>query len=180
MTRSPFLTPSVLRTFANLAHLAEKLAIGDRALVAGLPLPDERRLVPPRSVRVPVDAVDGRVQLAPHEPLGFRRLPIENLAPRREPFELFCETGPELFEVAIGLAVDGRVGDVRLAAERLGRGKPPLLQQQGFDRFFRGRRHRNTPLVTPPGRAVRADACYSPSRGVGNEDFVSLAQPGET
>jgi hypothetical protein len=57
--------------------LAGQLPVGQRAPVARLAFPDDRRLVAPRAAEVPVDAVLCDVQLAADEPLGVRRLPIE-------------------------------------------------------------------------------------------------------
>ena len=75
-----------------------------------------------------VDAVDADVELAAHEPLGIRGLPIEDLVPRFAPVELLREVGPEPLRVFVGPFVDARVVDVGVPAELLGRFKDPVLR----------------------------------------------------
>jgi hypothetical protein len=59
--------------------------IGDDALVARLAFPDDGGLVLARSGQVAVDAVVADVGLASGEPLGERRVPLEDVRPFLEP-----------------------------------------------------------------------------------------------
>jgi hypothetical protein len=66
------------------AHLGVQLSVGERALVAGLALPDDRGLVAaPRvlALEMAVETVVRDVELPAHEPLRERRLPVEHLLP---------------------------------------------------------------------------------------------------
>ncbi len=59
-------------------HFALEHAERQHARIARLAFPDDRRLVAPRRMRVPVHAVVGDVELAAHEPLGPRRVPLQH------------------------------------------------------------------------------------------------------
>ena len=90
----PLLTPSDLRTLANVDTCAVQIEVGQRAAIAGLAFPDERGLVAPRPAHVAIEAVDAGVQLAADEPLRMRRLPVEHACPRARPFELAGTASP--------------------------------------------------------------------------------------
>jgi hypothetical protein len=85
------------------ADFAMELAVGEHALVAGLPLPDDRRLVAPRAVQVTVETVDRDVELPPDEPLRFGRLPVEDLFPGANQESSRAKPLPELLEVRSAL-----------------------------------------------------------------------------
>src|SRR5262249_15457904 len=124
-----FLHSEFTQDVSELADLAVEVAVRQRPLVARLALPDERRLVAARSREVAVHAVDGGVELAAHEPLGLRRLPVENLLPGPLPLELFGEVLPEPLGIALRFAVDRRARDVGVLRELLGRSELALLLQ---------------------------------------------------
>ena len=52
-------------------HLAVEIPIGQRARVARLAFPNQRRLVPPRAAGMTIDAVDARIQRAAHDLIAF-------------------------------------------------------------------------------------------------------------
>ena len=106
------------------ARLAQELLIGQGAGLPRLPFPDERRLVPPGTRDVPIEAVDRRVQLAADEPPGERRLPVEHPIPGTRPFELVGKAGPERFRIALGGAREhfGLVPDMITTAKGIAGG----------------------------------------------------------
>ena len=104
-----------LQHVRELTDLAVEIAVGQRAAVAWLAFPDDRRLVAARSANVPIDAVDAGVERAADEPLRVRRLPLEHARPRREPLELLGEAGPEGLRIALGAGVDVLVAHVACA-----------------------------------------------------------------
>src|SRR6187200_625607 len=106
-----------LEHVGEAADLAIQVEVGQRAAVARLTFPDERRLVLARSAGMAIDAVDARVQLAADEPLGMRRLPVEHSRPRREPLQLRRESRPERLGIGVGAGVDALVAHVRLRAK---------------------------------------------------------------
>ena len=59
------------------AHLGQQVGIGDGPGVARLALPVEGHPVAPAGLDVAVDAVDGHVERAAHEPLGEGQVPLE-------------------------------------------------------------------------------------------------------
>src|SRR5262249_22113224 len=69
----------------------------------------ERGFVFPRPAEMTVQAVGTRVDPPPDEPLGVRRLPVEDPIPRPRPVELAGESRPERLGIAIGLSVDALV-----------------------------------------------------------------------
>ena len=119
-----------LQDVGELADLAIEIEVGQRPAVARLAFPDERRLVPARSARVAIDAVDAGVQRAADEPLRVRRLPVEHARPRREPLELRAKPAQKAFGIPLGARVDVLVAHVGLRAKRLGRRKRAVLPQQ--------------------------------------------------
>ena len=82
------------------ADFAMQLLIGERALVAGFAFPNYCRLVPARPFEMPVQAIFGNVQFPAHEPFRERRLPFEDLLPRRTPDQLLRFARPELGRLA--------------------------------------------------------------------------------
>jgi len=81
-------------------------------------------------LHVPVEAVVGGVQLAAHEPLVERRVGVvEHASPALEPGELGRLARPPRLKVAVGLLIDGRVGEQRLRPKRL-RGLELLALEQ--------------------------------------------------
>ena len=75
----PLRHAQVLQAVGELAHLPVQLQVGEGADIAVLPLPDQRGLVPPRALQVPVKAVVAEVELAADEPPGMRRVPVQHL-----------------------------------------------------------------------------------------------------
>src|SRR5213075_1050019 len=63
----------------ELLHLDEEVPVREGTPVTGLPLPDERRLVPSRRIDMPIDAIVRNIDLATEKPLRARRLPFEHL-----------------------------------------------------------------------------------------------------
>src|SRR2546426_12132733 len=70
---------------------------------------------------MPIDAVHACVDLAAHEPLGVRRLPVQDAVPFTRPFELAGKAGPKTLGITLGLDVDRLVVRGRSRAES-GRG----------------------------------------------------------
>src|SRR4030095_8125521 len=60
------------------AHLAVQLPVGERPLVPGLALPNERRLVAPPRFEMPVQAVVGEVGSTTDEPFRPRQIPLQH------------------------------------------------------------------------------------------------------
>ncbi len=87
-----------------------QLAVRERALVSGLTFPYQGKLVAPR-FQMAIQAVVGCVQLPADEPLGVRRVPLEDLIPLAEPVELLCPLRPEGFPVRRRLLVGLAIGD---------------------------------------------------------------------
>src|SRR6476660_4319972 len=72
-----------------------QLLIGERPLIAGFAFPNDCGLVPTRACEMTVQAIFRNVQFAAHEPLRERRLPFDNLLPRRAPDQLLRFACPE-------------------------------------------------------------------------------------
>jgi hypothetical protein len=96
MTRSPLRICVPLQHVREAADIAVQLLVGERALIARLAFPEDRRLVAVRAGEMPVEAVFGNVELPAHEPLREWRLPLHHLAPRRLPGELLRLARPKL------------------------------------------------------------------------------------
>src|SRR5262249_48377032 len=102
-----------------------------------LSLPDERRLVAPRSGEMPIEAVVADVEPAADEPLGHGGLPVEDAVPRGEPAQPLGLLAPEAVRIVDGapieLIVAGTAPDVCAVAElRRGR-EDAILAQHGID-----------------------------------------------
>src|SRR5215203_5207087 len=106
-----------LQDVRKLADLAIEIEIGQRAAIAGLTFPDERRLVTARGTDVAIEAVGGGVELAVDKPLRIRCVPVEHPGPRLDPLEFFRELLPERFRIFRGPGVNLRVADERARAE---------------------------------------------------------------
>ena len=78
-----------LENICELADFAVQLLIGKRHFIPGLAFPDQRRLVPSRTGKMPVEAVLGDIQFASDEPLRKRLLPFQNGFPLLLPHEKF-------------------------------------------------------------------------------------------
>ena len=145
--------PEAPQDVGELGDLAVEVAVGQRPLVPRFPFPDQRGLVFPSARQVPVEAVDGHVQLSPDEPLRLRRFPVEDPLPRPEPRELLREVGPELLEVPVGLAVDRGASHMSVLREAFRRGESALLEEERFEGLGRcGHGGEDNPGVMPFSR----------------------------
>ncbi len=103
------------------------LEIGEGELapvVLRLALPEVRDLVAVPRLDVAIDAVEADVELAAQVPLGGRRLPLEQRAPRLEPGHPRSLLRPELLEielvqVRLSVRLSGEVGRRRVAPHLL-------------------------------------------------------------
>src|SRR5262249_52411312 len=111
-------------------HLAIQLEVGERAAIARLAFPDEGRLVAARSSYVSIEAVDAGVDRAADEPLGVRRLPVEDPIPGPRPFELRGKAGPERFGIPLRFGVQVLVVHDRARAEIRRRWKRPIFVKE--------------------------------------------------
>ena len=114
---------------------AIEIPVGQRARVARLPFPDQGGLGAMRALHVAVETVVGDVELAAHEPLGVRRLPLERLLPRLEPGQLLRALLPEPYGVPRRLAVDRLALHERSRLEGLRRRKLPVFLEERLDRL---------------------------------------------
>src|SRR6185503_8101710 len=129
---------------------------------------DEGGLGAPRTLDVAVETVVGHVQLAAHEPLGVRRLPLERLLPRLEPGQLARTLLPEAHRVAGGLAIDRLAPHQRPLRERLRRPELAVFLEECLDRVaLRCLRHAWTSPVVECCACGRAP--YSRSAAGGDQ-----------
>jgi hypothetical protein len=135
----PLLHAEAVEDEGELVDLAVEVPVGEGALVAGLALEDERRLVAARAVHVAVEAVDARVERAVGEPPRVRRRPVEGAGERARPLELARQARPERLGVARRLVVDRGVAGDGLRPERLGRREGAGLGEEGFEVGHGGR-----------------------------------------
>src|SRR5947208_10398501 len=70
-----------LEDIRELGYLAIKIPIGQCPSIARLALPKERRLVPPRSSDMSVEAVGRDIDLPAGEPFRVRWGPLQHLVP---------------------------------------------------------------------------------------------------
>src|SRR5271163_1765712 len=83
-----------------------ELLIGDEALIAGFPFPQDRDFVFSMRRKMPVDAIVGNVGFGPGEPTCKRRIPFEHAGPLFEPVKLARgELAPELLRIFLRTAV---------------------------------------------------------------------------
>src|SRR6266851_4070112 len=157
-----------LQSVGGARRLVEELLVGDGPGVARLALPVVGDLRPPPGVHMAVEAVLRDVELAAAEPLGVRRLPLENLGKRLPPGESARLLRPEGLEVARRTLVDTGVPDVRLRREPRRRREAAVLSREGLERgaALSGRRV-GRHWSRPPGvlRAEYAARERSPCRG---------------
>ena len=103
------------------ADFAMQLLIGERALVARFAFPNYCGLVPTRPSEVAVQTIFRNVEFAAHEPFRKRRLPFDNLFPRRAPDQLLRFARPELGRLPDGLSIHSPILsqalDLRFTAE---------------------------------------------------------------
>src|SRR5204862_3818943 len=85
----------LLQDVRELLDVDVQVPVGERAAIAGLALPDQRRFVAARRVDVPVEAVVRDVELAAKKPFRVRRLPLADRLPALEPAELSRSFGPD-------------------------------------------------------------------------------------
>src|SRR4029450_5059810 len=87
------------------ADFAMQLLIGERALVAGFAFPNYRSLIPPRPPEMSVQTISRNVQFPADEPFRERRLPFEDLLPRRAPDQFLRFARPELGRLPDGFSI---------------------------------------------------------------------------
>src|ERR1041384_8716367 len=101
-----------------------QLLISQRALLARLPFPDNRRLIAAVLGEMSIKAIFGKVQLAADKPFRERRIPFQHASPRFTPKELIRFARPEFFRPADRFAIHPpilrQIPDPRLVFERLG------------------------------------------------------------
>ena len=108
------LDAELLQNVRELLDFDVQVPVRQRAAVAGLSFPDERRLVAARSGHVAVDAIHRDVELSTNEPFRVRRLPLADRFPLLEPLELTGLGRPERLR---RLVVESRIGHERAAAK---------------------------------------------------------------
>ena len=128
-----------LQGIGAAADLPVQLGVGENPLSIVLANPDQRHLVLAPGLEVPVKAVVRDVARGAHEPLRPGIIPLENLRPRGEPFQLAGGFLPEPRHVLDGL----RVGLVIVLDPSLlhgpGRWVEDFLDlQEAIDFFFHG------------------------------------------
>src|SRR5215470_7363186 len=69
------------------------------AILAGFAFPQNRSFVSPPTVQMPIDAVDGDVELTPDEPFCKWWIPLQHFLPLLEPVQLSCDAGPEFTRI---------------------------------------------------------------------------------
>ena len=128
-----FLDPEPLQDVGERRDLTIQIEIGERAAVARFAFPDERGLVAPRAAHVAIEAVDTGVQFSADEPLGMRRLPVEDAIPATRPLQLAGQSRPERFGIAFRFGVDALVGDVGAGLKVGGRSKRAVFAKEVFE-----------------------------------------------
>ena len=100
-----------LQRVGEAADLGVELAVGQRAPVARLSLPDDRALVLRRRAEVAVEAVLRHIQLAAHKPLRVGELPVQHRLPRRVPEQqLLRLRRPEPLGVGLSGGIEFAIG----------------------------------------------------------------------
>ncbi len=132
-----------LQDVGEAADLAVQLRVGDRARLARLAFPDDRRLVLGRSAQMPVEAVLRDVELAADEPFRERRLPLERLLGLLPPVEILGQVAPEFLGLLDRFfphrSVLLHAADARPFDEALGRFEDAVLDEVRLDVHRRGR-----------------------------------------
>jgi len=125
------LDPQALQDVGKLADFVVQVLISQRALIARLALPDQRRFVLRRSAQEAVEAVVRHVELPAQEPFGERRAPLQHPVPLPHPAQLAGPLRPEPLRVAARPLIHIITRCIRLAAKRLrGRKSAALLEQR--------------------------------------------------
>ena len=172
-----------LQDVRERANLGVQLGVRQRAAIARLAFPHERRFGAARSGQMTVEAVDAGVDLSADEPLRVRRLPVEHRVPRPRPFELAREPRPERLRITLGLSVDALVARDGLRTKLRGRRERAVFAEE-IRKFSEGFLvgHAAKDSVRPgctegpacrPGRdlsAERREACADLGRQVGVRD----------
>ena len=148
--------------------LAMELPVGERPDVAGLALPDDRRLRAVLGREVTVEAALGQVERRADEELRLRQRPLAEGRPRSPEDEVVRLLAPELVRLVERPAVHRRVlrvrCDARTLGELLGRLETAIFLQARFDAVAHGPPARSDELgLGPDQRGGRPD----PSAGVG-------------
>ena len=131
--------PVALGHALRLEHVGEapdlgvQVGVGDAAGVARLALPVVGDLAAVTRLDVAVQAVVGDVELAPREPLGEGRVPLQHVVPGLRPAQALRMAGPPGLGVLVRLVVDGFVARQRIGAERLRRRERAVLAEPVLD-----------------------------------------------
>jgi hypothetical protein len=105
--RVALLHAQALEHVGELLDLGEEFGVGKGPGDAGLvTLPDQGCLLALALLYLVVEAVVGDVGLTSYEPLGVRRVPLEDLIPLLEPVQITGALRPETLEILTGLLVD--------------------------------------------------------------------------
>jgi len=126
-----------LQHIRETANFAMELLVRERAFFARFALPDDGRLVSPRTGQVTVETIFRDVEFAADEPLGERRFPFHHFLPSGTPKEFACFSRPELFRLSNGFSIHPAIlnetFDARLAAEVPRWFENAFLDQMRFD-----------------------------------------------
>ena len=137
-------------------HLDVQLRIAQTTHLARLALPDQSRLLRPRTQRMAVHAVIAQVGFAAHKPPCPGLLPVEHLRPRLEPMQIAGNLCPEAFGIGNRTAVKSLVlleaADVRLGAEIVGWRKNTGFPQRRVDIQVRNSNSRHRGHRYPSGK----------------------------
>ncbi len=131
------LDSAALQHVSEPIHLPPDHLIRQHPSISRFSLPDDRGLVPSRGVEVAIQAILRDVDLAADEPLGERRLPLEDLRPLLDPHQFLGSIGPVPLRIGGGFAQDLRIVDPGVLAERLRWRVLLLFLQEAIDRRAR-------------------------------------------
>jgi hypothetical protein len=122
----------VLESVGEALDLGQQLGIGDVALLPLLPTPVKRDAVADTRLDMAVQAVEGRVEGAPHKPLVERRVAVvKHGVPGAKPVQLLSLVRPPSLWILRRLLVDRRIVQQRLLAELARRSEPLHVQELG-------------------------------------------------
>ena len=136
--------PKGLQGIGGLADLLMQFAVGERAHVTWLTLPNQSCLFSPGTIEVTIQAVVGEVGGAPLKPLGKGRIcPIEHGVKRLEPVQVLAGLiAPKAIGVGLGARRQVPIGRHRIdtgrGRQRGGRFEDPPLVQHRFDGWVNG------------------------------------------
>src|SRR5215470_779125 len=132
-----FFDTQALQDVRELLYFLPKLLVGVSANFSGFALPDDGRFVLAPGLYVTVEAVVGKIDLTPREPLRPGRIPLEHPIPLLEPVQLLGNSSPEFFGLLDGLFVEVLVlferFDVRLVGEARGTLEFAVFVQDGVN-----------------------------------------------